>query len=57
MDVPPKPNPDPFPEDEIDPEELVDIEQSEREIESGQVVDWKELSTRLRRIWLDQVRP
>jgi Arc/MetJ-type ribon-helix-helix transcriptional regulator len=46
---------DPPPGDEeIDPQELADIAQSEREIAAGHVVDWKELSARLRRKYLGQ---
>jgi hypothetical protein len=52
VDAPLNPKFDPLPNDEIDPQELADIEQSEREIEAGQVVEWKELSAQLRAKYL-----
>ena len=45
---------DPVPDNQIDPQEIDDIEQSEREIANGQVIDWKELAARLRRKYLNR---
>lgn len=42
------------PEDELDADDLAAIEESERQIERGEDVDWKEASARLRQKYLGE---